>query len=75
MGQICVAEGYRGQGIVDKLYASHRELYSKKFDFCLTEVSTSNARSMKAHERIGFKTIHTFTDATDEWNILLWNWA
>lgn len=75
MGQICVAEDYRGQGIVDKLYAKHRELYSKKFDCCLTEVSTSNGRSMKAHERVGFKTVHTFTDATDEWNILLWNWT
>ena len=75
MGQICVAEGYRVLGIVDKLYAKHKEVYSNKFDCLITEVSTSNIRSMKAHERVGFKTIHTFTDATDEWNILLWDWS
>jgi len=75
MGQICVAEGYRARGLVDQMYMKHREVHSKKFDFCLTEVSTSNIRSMKAHARVGFKTIHTFTDATDEWNILLWDWS
>jgi len=74
MGQICVADGYRGLGIVDRMYAKHREVYSSRFDVCLTEVSTSNPRSMRAHERVGFKTIHTFSDATDEWNILLWDW-
>ncbi|HEY3429986.1 MAG TPA: GNAT family N-acetyltransferase, partial [Cyclobacteriaceae bacterium] len=75
MGQICVAEDYRGLNIVDKLYAKHKEMYFSKFDCCITEVSTSNARSMKAHKRVGFKTIHTFSDATDEWNILLWDWS
>ncbi len=74
MGQICVADGYRGQGIVDELYSKHKETYAQQFDFCLTEVSTKNARSIKAHARVGFKTIYTFTDATDQWNILLWDW-
>jgi ribosomal protein S18 acetylase RimI-like enzyme len=75
MGQICVADGFRGLSIVDRMYAKHKEIYSKRFDVCLTEVSTSNPRSMRAHERVGFKTIHTFSDATDEWNILLWDWS
>lgn len=75
MGQICVADGFRGLSIVDRMYAKHKEIYSKAFDVCLTEVSTSNPRSMRAHERVGFKTIHTFSDATDEWNILLWDWS
>ncbi len=75
MGQICVAEAYRGQGLVEALYVKHKELYSNTFDICLTEVSVNNRRSMKAHEKIGFQTIHTFKDQTDEWNILLWDWS
>jgi hypothetical protein len=74
MGQICVNENYRGAGVFDGLYKKHREVYAKEYDHCITEVSTRNLRSMKAHLRCGFKTIHTFRDATDEWNILLWDW-
>ena len=74
MGQICIDEKYRGQGLFEKLYAKHKETHSNKFDLCLTEVSTSNQRSMKAHERVGFKILHTFKDETDEWNILVWDW-
>src|SRR5690606_9982476 len=74
MGQICIADSHRGQGIFDKLYQKHKQVYSHKFELCLTEVSTSNRRSMKAHERVGFRTLHTFTDETDTWNILSWDW-
>lgn len=74
MGQICIAESHRGQGIFERLYQKHKEVYSKKFELCLTEVSVRNLRSMKAHEKVGFKTIHTFKDETDTWNILSWDW-
>ncbi len=74
MGQICIDESYRGQGLFEKLYTKHKETHSSTFDLCLTEVSTSNQRSMKAHERVGFKILHTFRDETDEWNILVWDW-
>lgn len=74
MGQICIDENYRGQGLFEKLYAKHKETHSGKFNLCLTEVSTSNQRSMKAHERVGFEILHTFRDETDEWNILVWDW-
>lgn len=72
MGQICVAESYRGQGVFDSLYQKHKELYGPRYDLCVTSVSTRNKRSMKAHERVGFETVHTFRDQTDEWNILVW---
>lgn len=74
MGQICIAENYRGQGIFEKLYLKHRQAYSDTFDICLTEVASSNTRSMRAHEKIGFQIIHSFRDKTDNWNILLWDW-
>lgn len=74
MGQICIADTHRGQGIFEQLYAKHKEAYSKKYELCLTEISSSNPRSMRAHERVGFKAIHNFDDKTDNWNIMLWDW-
>jgi len=75
MGQVCIAEGYRGKGIFHKLYLKHKNVYASSFDLCVTEVSSSNIRSMRAHEKVGFKTIHTFKDESDEWNILCWDWS
>jgi hypothetical protein len=72
MGQICVGEAYRGRGTFDGLYQKHRELYSPDFDLLITEVSTNNTRSMRAHERVGFRTIHTHQDHVDNWNVLVW---
>jgi hypothetical protein len=74
MGQICIDESARRKGVFDALYEKHRETYSGLFEICLTEVSIRNSRSMKAHERVGFRTIHRFQDETDSWNILLWDW-
>lgn len=74
MGQIGVHKDYRGKGLVAMLYNKHKEAYGGKYDFIITEISTSNARSMRAHEKAGFKTIHQFKDDADEWNIVLWDW-
>jgi ribosomal protein S18 acetylase RimI-like enzyme len=75
MGQICVAKGYRGLGIVNMLYRKHQELYAPYYDFILTEISTSNPRSQKAHEKAGFHTIYSYRDAMDEWNVVVWDWG
>jgi len=73
MGQVCIAKAYRGKGLFAELYNKHKTEFSNRYDYCITEVSDSNPRSMKAHLKIGFKNIHSFTDDTDTWNILLWN--
>lgn len=75
MGQICVAKAYRGQGLFNRLYMSHREIYRDRFDLLLTEISTRNIRSVRAHERIGFKTIHKYRDEIDEWLVVGWDWS
>jgi GNAT superfamily N-acetyltransferase len=75
MGQVCVAKNYRGKGVFDLLYEKHREVYQHTFDFILTEISISNPRSQRAHERVGFVTINTYKDAIDEWNVVLWDWS
>jgi GNAT superfamily N-acetyltransferase len=72
MGQICVAEEFRGLGIFEKLYHTHKNFYEKEYDLCITEISTSNHRSRRAHERVGFKTIHLHQDYVDEWNVVAW---
>jgi ribosomal protein S18 acetylase RimI-like enzyme len=74
MGQICIAKEYRGKGIVPMLYNKHKEIYSSQYDFILTEISTRNIRSLKAHEKIGFKTIHYHRDQLDEWAVVIWDW-
>lgn len=75
MGQVCVAKEYRGKGVFDLLYQKHKEIYQSKFDFVITEISTANHRSLRAHERIGFKTIATHRDELDEWDVVLWDWT
>jgi GNAT superfamily N-acetyltransferase len=74
MGQVCIDKPHRGKGLFELLYQKHRELYQQRFDFIITEVSLRNQRSLRAHERVGFKTVHTYRDATDEWAVVLWDW-
>jgi hypothetical protein len=74
MGQICIAEKYRGTGLFDELYLKHKEIYASQFDFCLTEVAARNTRSMRAHTRLGFQNIATYRDVQEEWNIMVWDW-
>ena len=73
MGQICVAEGYRGTGIFDGLYRTLTNTYRGRYDFTVTEVAQRNTRSLRAHERIGFRTLHTYSDATagEIWRVIV----
>ena len=75
MGQICVAEGWRGRGIFDLLYRAHRQYLRSSYDCTVTEVATRNTRSMRAHARVGFAVIDRYRDATDEWALIRWDWS
>ena len=75
MGQICIHKDYRGQKLLPQLYLKHQEIYSSRYSMLVTEISTSNLRSQKAHEKAGFKTIHTYSDAMDEWNVVALEWG
>lgn len=74
IGQICVDKTYRGQGIFDKMYERYRSTFSKRYDFAVTEIALSNFRSLKAHQRAGFRIIHEFEDTTQKWAIVLLDW-
>lgn len=74
MGQVCIAKAHRGKGIFEMLYQQHKKVYQPQFELLVTEVSTSNHRSVQAHKKVGFNTIDTYRDAVDEWDVVVWDW-
>jgi hypothetical protein len=76
MGQVCVAAEYRGMGVFDGLYSQLRRAHSADFDLCFTEISRRNGRSLRAHRRVGFQTVHDYVDpaADDHWEVVVWDW-
>ncbi len=74
MGQVCVAKEYRGQGVFEMLYQHHKKVYSARYDLLVTKISTTNIRSLKAHQRIGFQTITIQKDELGEWEVVIWDW-
>lgn len=76
VGQLCVGLGYRGIGLVDKLYEHYQTELSTDFELCLTDISSKNPRSRKAHERVGFQVVRSFFDnaAQETWELIVWDW-
>lgn len=74
IGQICVDKSYRGQGIFDRMYQTYLQSFSSRYDFAITEIAISNKRSLRAHQRVGFQIIHEFSDFTQDWAIVAWDW-
>ncbi|WP_443936677.1 GNAT family N-acetyltransferase [Pedobacter sp. MW01-1-1] len=76
VGQVCVDKNYRGQGLFQQIYQAYKNHFSKRYDFAITEVASINLRSMNAHKRVGFETIHTYVDESGiEWNLVVWDWS
>ena len=77
MGQVCVAEAYRGQGVFDGLYHHLADVCSPHFDFVVTEVAERNTRSLRAHERVGFETFHRYDDPItgEHWHVIAWDFG
>lgn len=77
MGQVCVARAFRGQGVFDGVYRKLRDAYAPQFDFVVTEISQRNTRSMRAHRRVGFETLHVYRDAAadETWEVVVWDWG
>lgn len=75
MGQVCVAKEYRGKGVFGGCYNAFREHYRNKYNFTITEIASTNTRSLHAHKKIGFETIYKYfaPDGT-KWNVVVWNW-
>ena len=74
MGQVCVAQAFRGQGVFDGLYAQLRDTWRRDFDFVVTEISQRNPRSLRAHRRVGFETLHVYPEGDETWEVVVWDW-
>ena len=76
MGQVCVAEGFRGMGLFDGMNAKLRQQYADDYDLTITEVSRANPRSLRAHRRVGFEILHVYEDpdADELWEVVAWDW-
>ena len=75
MGQLCVAEPFRGRGVVEQMYEMHQNTFSKLYTQMVLTISTQNTRSIRVHERIGFEEIHHFADHHGGWNVYVWDWT
>jgi RimJ/RimL family protein N-acetyltransferase len=70
-----VARDYRGQGVFDACYRAYKSFFEKKYQFAVTEISTKNLRSVRAHTRIGFREVHRYmAPEQGEWSVVLWDW-
>jgi len=75
VGQVCVDKKYRGQGVLDKCYDLYVDTFRTRYDFAVTEIAISNQRSLNAHKRIGFHTVHEYVAPDGErWAIVLLDW-
>ena len=73
MGQVCVAKDYRGKALFDRLYQGLRDFHAAQFEVVVTDISSRNTRSVRAHERVGFTPLQTFALADgEEWVIVAW---
>ncbi|GAB4032316.1 GNAT family N-acetyltransferase [Spirosoma jeollabukense] len=77
MGQVCVAEGYRGQRVFDRMFQHHHDVYGDRYQLLITDISANNTRSLRAHARVGFESIHEFHDPAigETWVVVVWDWG
>lgn len=72
-GQVCVDRAYRGRGLLARLYDQVRLTAPSTYDLCVTEIAARNQVSIRAHERMGFEVISTYSDGSEAWVIVAWN--
>lgn len=72
-GQVCVDRAYRGRGLLARLYEQIRLSAPGPHDLCVTEIAVRNRVSVRAHERMGFEAISTYSDGSEAWVIVAWD--
>eukprot|EP01133_Synstelium_polycarpum_P003012 gene3012-3460_t len=71
-GQVCVHPLFRGKGLLEKLYQQSRDRLPAGYELCVTEISTRNPKSLKAHEKMGFELSGSYQDTKELWNVVVW---
>lgn len=75
MGQVCVQKAFRGQGVFQGLFDKMRAEYQATFDYVITEIAERNPRSIRAHEKVGFREINRYRmEGVEDWVLVLWDW-
>ena len=75
MGQICVDKQHRGKGVFRVMYEELKRRMSNAFELVVTEVSTRNVRSLRAHFKIGFQRVAQFESPEGgSWEVISWDW-
>ena len=72
-GQVCVDSNFRGMGLLSKLYNATKSHLPAGYELLVTEVSTRNKISLKAHQKMGFEVIHTYDDGVELWDVIVWD--
>ncbi|GGW46841.1 GNAT family N-acetyltransferase [Arenibacter certesii] len=70
MGQICIDKSYRKKGIFRELYKTMKQTLPPQYKRIITEVDTSNPRSLNAHYAVGFTDLKTYVSGKHEWKLI-----
>ena len=74
VGQLCVAAAFRGRGVPQLLYQAFQLHYARAYRYCITDVDVTNLRSLRVHEKAGFKIINELQYGNAAWYVVLWDW-
>lgn len=74
MGQVCIDKPYRKMGVFRGMYAYYQKELNTKFDCLFTEIASSNTRSLRAHNSVGFKSLKTAITDGVSWELVNWDW-
>jgi len=72
VGQACVDKAYRGKGVFDAIYRHYVQYFRDRYRFIITEIDATNTRSLRAHRRVGFRTVKEYEAPNGvKWHIVL----
>ena len=74
-GPICVAQEFRGRGLVADLLETVKARYREDYRFGATFINVANARSMAAHRKLGFATVDRWQTNGNDYETLAFETA
>ena len=73
VGQVCIDKDHRGKGLLSECYSEYKKAFRDRYDFAITEIAARNARSLRAHARVGFQELSRYIESgKEEWVIVYW---
>ncbi|MEJ1238527.1 GNAT family N-acetyltransferase [Chryseolinea sp. T2] len=76
VGQACVDKTFRGTGIFDRIYEHYAQTFKSRYEYIITEIDAKNTRSLRAHSRVGFRTVREYVAPNGvTWHIVLRDFA